>query len=326
MPVARYTLQNHPAFGGPLSREDLHMLVARGSVARGEMCVDLATGHSHTVGELISGTRSGHRRARLHRPAYREISPDLEIPEPLRRAPRILKEERDPFGDIALANRQHAPAEDDNEDAEFLDTLSAQEEEDDLPDEEDEDATYLGTVEGTAIDEDSEEEATAEEPEEAPLPVSKYRRTPSGEVILHHDHPSWLGYTKALFLVLLQLVATALLAAIQFEYAVIAFLCATSTLITVGIARYSRDYIVTRERVELIWGIIGRSSKEARICDIRSIDVYEKGIKGLLGLGTIDFSTAANAGIEVQFKDMRKAHAVKDLVRKLQKGIDPTDD
>ena len=60
--------------------------------------------------------------------------------------------------------------------------------------------------------------------------------------------------------------------------------------------------------------------------DIRSIDVYESGLKGLLGLGTIDFSTAANAGIEVQFKDMRQAHEVKDLVRKLQKGVDPTED
>lgn len=131
---------------------------------------------------------------------------------------------------------------------------------------------------------------------------------------------------KALFLVLLLLVAAGLLFAIQLEYAVIALLCATSTLIGIGIARYSRDYIVTYERVELIWGIIGRSSKEARICDIRSIDVYEPGLKGLLGLGIIDFSTAANAGIEVQFKDIRGAHAVKDLVRKLQKGVDPTED
>ena len=150
--------------------------------------------------------------------------------------------------------------------------------------------------------------------------------SPSGEIILHHAHPSWLGYTKALILCLLLTVAGGLLCVIQLEYGIIALLCASSTLIAVGIARYSHDYIVTRERVELIWGIIGRSSKEARICDIRSIDVYEAGLKGLLGLGTIDFSTAANAGIEVQFKDMRRAHVVKDLVRKLQRGVDPTDD
>lgn len=249
---ARYTLQNHPAFGEPLSKEDLHTLVARGSLARGEMCLDEDTGLTHTVGELISGMRANATQSRLNRPAYREISPDHEVHD-----------------------------EDEH--------LGEEEPEDDSDDDD-------------------------------------YAYTPSGEAILHHAHPSWLGYTKALFLVLLLLVATGLLFAIQLEYALIALLCASSTLIAVGIARFSHDYIVTSERVELIWGIIGRSSKEARICDIRSIDVYESGIKGLLGLGTIDFSTAANAGIEVQFKDMRQAHEVKDLVRKLQRGGPATDD
>lgn len=253
---ARYTLQNHPAFGEPLSKEDLYTLVARGSLARGEMCVDEATGLMHTVGELVSGMRPNNVQSRLNRPAYREISPDTEI-----------------------------------------------------PDEEDE------------IEEDEEVE-----PEDDADDDDGHRYTPSGEILLHHAHPSWLGYTKALFLAVLLLVAAGLLFVIQLEYAIIALLCATSTLIAIGISRYSHDYIVTRERVELIWGIIGRSSKEARICDIRSIDVYESGLKGLLGLGTIDFSTAANAGIEVQFRDMRRAHEVKDLVRKLQRGGPVTDD
>lgn len=269
---ARYTLQNHPAFGEPLSKEDLYTLVARGSLARGEMCVDEATGLTHTVGELVSGMRPA-TRSRLNRPAYREISPDTEIPDPAE---------------------------------EIIETAE------DAPDDE--------------IEEQEEDAEDLEEDRSSGGGVSVLGYTPSGEAILHHAHPSWLGYTKALFLVLLLLVAAGLLFVIQLEYAVIALLCATSTLITVGIARYSHDYIVTYERVELIWGIIGRSSKEARICDIRSIDVYESGLKGLLGLGTIDFSTAANAGIEVQFKDMRRTHHVKDLVRKLQKGVDPTED
>lgn len=253
---ARYTLQNHPAFGEPLSKDDLYTLVARGSLARGEMCVDEDTGLTHTVGELISGMRANAAQSRLNRPAYREISPDHEIPD----EEEIIEEEE-----------EAEPEYDINDD---------------------DDHSY----------------------------------TPSGEVILHHAHPSWLGYTKALFLVLLLLIAAGLLFTMQLEYAVIALLCASSTLIAIGISRFSHDYIVTRERVELIWGIIGRSSKEARICDIRSIDVYESGLKGLLGLGTIDFSTAANAGIEVQFKDMRQAHEVKDLVRKLQRGGPVTND
>lgn len=270
---ARYTLQQHPAFSAPLSREDLYTLVSRGSLARGEMCVDEATGMTHTVGELISGMRpAGHAsgtRARIARPAYREISPDFEIP-------------------MEVAETQAE--------------MEAEEEEEE--------------------EEIEEEEIDEEEPEES----ADHDYSPSGEIILHHAHPSWLGYPKALFLFLLLLVASGLLYVVQAEYSIISLLCASSTLIAIGISRFSHDYIVTRERVELIWGIIGKSSKEARICDIRSIDVYESGLKGLLGLGTIDFSTAANAGIEVQFKDLRRAHEVKDLVRKLQRGVDPTND
>jgi membrane protein YdbS with pleckstrin-like domain len=260
---ARYTLPQHPAFSAPLSKEDLYTLVARGSLARGETCMDEATGHMHTVGELVSGMRrpsATSGQSRITRPAYREISPDTELPdEPEAEAEEEEEEE------IEAA----APAEDEEDDFDY---------------------------------------------------------SASGEIILHHAHPSWLGYTKALFLCLLLTIAAGLLLVIQLEYAIIAILCAASTLIAVGISRFSHDYIVTRERVELIWGILGRSSKEARICDIRSIDVYESGIKGILGLGTIDFSTAANAGIEVQFKDLRRAHIVKDLVRKLQRGVGPTDD
>ncbi len=264
---ARYTLPQHPAFSDPLSKEDLYTLVARGSLARGEMCMDEATGHMHTVGELVSGMRrptASSGQARIARPMYREISPDTELP------------------DEPLADEEEEDEEDDEEEL---------------------------------------EEAAPEEDKDDDFDYSS-----SGERILYRAHPSWLGYTKALILCLLLTVAGGLLFVIQLEYAAIALLCASSTFIAIGIARYSHDYIVTRERVELSWGIIGRNSKEARICDIRSIDVYESGIKGLLGLGTIDFSTAANAGIEVQFKDMRSAHKVKDLVRKLQRGVYPTDD
>lgn len=279
---ARYTLPQHPAFSDPLSKEDLYTLVARGSLARGEMCMDEDTGHMHTVGELVSGMRrptASSGQARIGRPMYREISPDLDYPEP---APALEKDAE-------------------NAEAEDFDVEEADEDETDPED----------------LDEDNEPEAKKK---------IRYQLSPSGEIILHHAHPSWLGYIKGLLLCVLLIIAAGLLFFVQLEYAIIALLCATSTLIAIGIARYSRDYIVTRERVELIWGIISRSSKEARICDIRSLDVYESGLKGLLGLGTIDFSTAANAGIEVSFKNLRRAHEVKDLVRKLQRGVDPTDD
>ena len=246
---ARYALQNHPAFSDPLTKEDLYTLVARGSLARGEMVKSDETGAMHTVGEVISGMRPP-RESAVTRPAFREITPDFDGPP-----------------------------------------------------------------------EEIQQQADEEEIEE-----DGYDYTSTGEPILHRSHPSWLAYSKTLFLSVLLAIAAGLLFRFEPAYSVIALVLAVTVLFGVFISRITHEYIVTPQRVELLWGVVGRSSKEARICDIRSIDVYEKGIKGMLGLGTIDFSTAANTGIEVQFRDLHGAHEVKELVRRLQSGFDPTED
>jgi membrane protein YdbS with pleckstrin-like domain len=246
---ARYALQNHPAFSDPLTKEDLYILVSRGSLARGEMVECEETGAMHTVGEVISGMRPP-RASAVARPAFREIKPDFEAPQ------------------------------------------EAGEEDEEAEENEDDEQAY----------------------------------TAGGEPLLHRSHPSWLTYSKTLFLALLLAIAAGLLFMIDPAWALLAAVLSLMVLFGVFVSRATHEYIVTPQRVELIWGVIGRSSKEARICDIRSIDVHESGLKGLLGLGTIDFSTAANAGVEVQFRDVRRAHEVKELVRQLQNGIDPTED
>ena len=242
--MPRYRIPNHPSFENLLSKEDLYLLVACGSVARGEFCVDTRTGSSHKVGELIGGMnppRPGSAAMRIQRPPYQEIRAD-------------------------------------------------------------------GPVE--------EDEVEEEEPEMEDDGVY----TASGERILYHAHPSWWAFAKAILLFVLLGVAAGLSSAFSAMYLIIGSGLAVLTLAAVAIARFSCDFMVTDERVEMVWGILGRSSKEVRICDIRSIDVHEKGLSGLIGLGTVDFSSSANSGVEVQFKNIRKAHAVKEMVRSLQKG------
>ena len=254
----RYLLHDHPAFPGLLSKEDLFVLVERGSLARGDSCTDTLTRRDHTVGEVIHGMappRGG--RARVSRPAYQEIRADLP--------PEIMQQAR-----------VEPPPEE--------------------PEEQ---------------DEDGEEWSAGEGDEEV-------------ETLLHHAHPSWLSYCGSFVLIFLLLGGAGWLFTYGGEYALIPLLAALAWLLGVAIARFSTDYMVTDERVEKVWGILGRSSKEVRICDIRSIDVYQKGVLGLLGIGTVDVSSAGNAGIEVSFKNMRGAHEVKHLVRKLQRGSRPS--
>lgn len=239
--AARYRIQNHPAFGGLLSKEDLYLLIERGSLARGDICTDTRTGRSHKVGELISGMappRSADPNARIERPLYQEIRADAPPDAP--------------------------------------------------PDEYEEDYSV-------------EEDDGIDEP------------------VQFRSHPSWLCYWKALLLVVLLGAAAGLSFRHDEMYLFVGLTLASATLTAVAMARFSRDYLVTDERVETVWGIFGRSSKEVRICDIRAIDVHETGLLGILGIGTVDFSSAGNAGVEVQFQNVRRPHQIKEMVRQLQR-------
>lgn len=166
-----------------------------------------------------------------------------------------------------------------------------------------------------------EEAAAQEEPEE-----EKIRLTASGERIYYCSHPSWLCYAKPLFLAFLLAVAAMMLLFFDEIGAVLAAVFALVTLFCIYVIRSCRDYTVTEERVEVQWGLLGKNSNEVRICDIRSLDVRESGLKGLLGIGTLDVSTAANAGIEVSFQDIRRPHEIKELIRGLQRGLKPQED
>lgn len=160
--------------------------------------------------------------------------------------------------------------------------------------------------------------------EELPDEDDNPQFTDSGERIWYFAHPAWLSYWKELLLMLLFFTAAALLFNMEEGWALVSGLCGLAVFIGVSIARSSHDYIVTEERVEYIWGILGRSSKEVRICDIRSLDVWEKGLKGFVfRLGTLDVSSAGNSGVEVRFSDIRRAHEVKQLIRVLQRGDAP---
>jgi hypothetical protein len=253
MPSSRYRLIDHPNFTEPLSREDLLVLVQRGSLGRGDICEGEHDGLSHTVGELIQGMGPGRKAeggSRLVRPAYMEIRAD---------GVRVEEMEAD-------------------------------------------------------VDEGDEDEDEEDEGDEGDEEV--------GERLLFRGHPSWLCYWKGALLAVGLAVAGALLAPLGLKYAVLGWLVASAALLAVGLFRFSKDYLVTDERVEVIWGVIARSSKEVRIRDIRSIDVRENALTGLLGLGSVDFSSSANSGVEVVFAQVRGAHKVKELVRELQRVQD----
>ena len=82
-------------------------------------------------------------------------------------------------------------------------------------------------------------------------------------------------------------------------------------------------YLVTTDKLVARYGLFVVSSRELRICDVRSINIYRRGLPGLFGLGTIEFSSAAHDAASAFFHGILEAEAVADLVRALQAGQRP---
>jgi uncharacterized membrane protein YdbT with pleckstrin-like domain len=92
-------------------------------------------------------------------------------------------------------------------------------------------------------------------------------------------------------------------------------------LILVGwirLDRSGRKYVVTNRRVTVEFGIISKQSNELRIQDIRSINLTTTGLSGLVGIGRLEFSSAASDDADVIFWNTPSAEKIRDLVRSLQ--------
>jgi len=69
------------------------------------------------------------------------------------------------------------------------------------------------------------------------------------------------------------------------------------------------------------YGIISKQSTELRIQDIRSINLTTSGLSGLIGIGRLEFSSAASDDAEVIFWNTPHAEKIRDLVRSLQSPV-----
>ena len=82
--------------------------------------------------------------------------------------------------------------------------------------------------------------------------------------------------------------------------------------------RRKRKYIVTNKRVKVEFGLFSKSSNEIRIKDIRNVNVVKKGIGGMFGIGSLEFSSAGGSGIEVAFTAINNAEEVKKMIYIMQ--------
>ena len=279
MNTARYFLPDHPELTDVYSKAALRALLQSGELSRSDIVTDDETGLSHLLGDLVTLPFPGAG-----------VLPSRST-SPLQATVHESREFRadTPLPHTGTAHPEDLDGEDDDERAT----------DDDPAQEEDEPATAMDE---TAHQKDDE------------LPVD------DEEILIYLGHPSWLAYPRAL-LVSAVCIATAYYfrqRGVGIEWITLLGSVAGLILVFIGLERTTTTYSVTSRRVELEFGIIGRNTKEVRICDIRAIDVVQKTYAALIGIGTVKFDSSAGEGPEVFFQNVRRPHQIKQLVRELQ--------
>lgn len=132
-------------------------------------------------------------------------------------------------------------------------------------------------------------------------------------------HPSWLNYLSQYFFSLIFFAAAVLMYVKEIElWPIVAAVLGFLVLLRILINRISFTYIITKDNVRSINGLIARNESEVRIADIREIRVFQSIGQRLLGVGDLSFASAGTGGVEVIFEGIRNPHTIKDYVNKIR--------
>lgn len=338
MSLPRYFLPDHPVLTEVYSKADLRAMLQSGELSRSEIVVDDETGFGHLLGDLlaapypdVTGTPTQTTSGSRPRPPLKQ---EFRADTPLTRAlppqnVRIRKDEDELDGDDQGDDgfNDEPPVEDSEEEEDDLDHQDL--------------FSFSRPVNRQPqsppprpVDLDDEPEDVFLEPRLSPPspllpgpqtdefapPAGPTLPSRGGEEILFLGHPSWFAYPKSLAISFACLGGAGFCFTQQYglEWIVLLGSIAALILVFVSLDRTTTTYFVTTRRVEMEFGLVGRNSKEVRIADIRAIDVRQKSYAALLGIGNVDFDSSASPGAEVRFKDVRRPHDIKQLVRQLQ--------
>jgi len=81
-------------------------------------------------------------------------------------------------------------------------------------------------------------------------------------------------------------------------------------------------FTVDDDSIESRRGIIGRTVQSIRIEDLRNINVRQSLVERMLGVGSVEFSTAGGSGIEVVFFGIEDPLKLKEGVQQMQEERD----
>ena len=288
MSDARYFIPEHATLKDVYSKDDLRELLQMGRLSRSDILIDDATGLAHLLGDLLRMPGRGGNQARGRPAMGAEEDEEGETDD----GTDAESGDHEFRGDTPLPRLGREPGD------EFAP---------DDPEDEDEPSSW------------EEGEAGEEEDELSGGGVSAVA-APERERLLYHGHPSWLVYPKSVRALFAFGAAAWLFHHLHAGLAWVVVSCALAVLplLFVALDRGTTSYFITTRRVEVESGLLGRTTREIRMADIRAVGVLQRGYGALVGTGHVMFDSAAGPGSEVVFANVRRPHRLKQMVRELQ--------
>jgi uncharacterized membrane protein YdbT with pleckstrin-like domain len=135
------------------------------------------------------------------------------------------------------------------------------------------------------------------------------------ETIIYRNHPSWLS-----FLGMLLLASASLLAGLGSRETSGWVVISAFLFFLTAILRFRRLYTITNARVIARVGLIANNSKEMELRHIRGMNVRQNVWERLLGIGTVELISVADAGAEVVLKGITDPTSLKENIRSITGG------
>jgi uncharacterized membrane protein YdbT with pleckstrin-like domain len=147
----------------------------------------------------------------------------------------------------------------------------------------------------------------------------------AGEHIIFQGHPSWrsiLGFYIKGLLVIAVAVVIAQLASGTGAAVGVGSLVLVIVLVVGYVKRLFTTYTITDHRLHIRRGIIARAEQQTLINRVQNVNTHQSVLQRMLGVGTVDFDTAAGDDYDFQFAGVARPHDVVDAVHRAQREAD----
>ncbi|HUZ27975.1 MAG TPA: PH domain-containing protein [Solirubrobacteraceae bacterium] len=145
-----------------------------------------------------------------------------------------------------------------------------------------------------------------------------------GEQVLFEGHPAWRSMLELQAKGLLAMVVAGVIAGlatavaaghVQVGWVIVAVIAVfVAAGLTGLVRRNSTTYQITNQRLTIQKGLLSRELHETQLERVQNVSARQSLIERLLGIGTVDFDTAAEAGFDFAFRGVAAPRVVAQTV------------